>query len=72
MPPPAIPGAHTLGGMSRYLLFLIAIGQFAAGGLPRALGLGQGLAARAESGGIPAELPLGLFFAIIWNVIFRW
>lgn len=56
--------------MLRFLLLLVAFGQFIAAGVPRALGLGQGLASRAESGGIPAELPLGLFFAIIWNVIF--
>lgn len=56
--------------MNRYLLLAIAIGQFLAAGVPQAMGWGQGLAARAETGGIPAELPLGLFFAIIWNIIF--
>lgn len=54
----------------RYILVLIAVGQFAAAGIPNALGLGQGLDVRAETGGIPPELPLGLFFLIIWNLIF--
>ncbi len=54
----------------KLFLVLIAIGQFAAAGLPRALGLGQGLEVRAVTGGIPPELPLGLFFLIIWNLIF--
>ena len=56
--------------MIRFLLLFIAIGQFASVGIPQALGLGQGLATRPETGGIPPELPLGIFFMIIWNVIF--
>ena len=56
--------------MAKFLLIFIGIGNFIAAALPRAMGWGQGMETRPETGGIPPELPLGIFFAIIWNVIF--
>ena len=56
--------------MMRFVLIFIAAGQFAAAGIPRAVGWGQGLETRAITGGIPPELPTGFFFLVIWNLIF--
>lgn len=47
---------------------LIALAQFIAPVLP-ILGLGDPIGARAVAGGIPPELPTGIFFSI-WSVIF--
>jgi len=54
----------------RILLILIAIGNFVAAAVPRAAGMVESVGARAMEGGIRPELPPGLFFAIIWNIIF--
>jgi len=56
--------------MTRSILFLvIALVQPLAGRFSQLTGLGQSIGARAREGGIPPELPLGIFFAI-WGVIF--
>lgn len=54
--------------MNRFLLLIAALGQFAAPLLPLA-GYGERIGARAVEGGIPPELPTGIFFSI-WSVIF--
>lgn len=53
---------------ARKTLIVIALLQFAAPLLPLA-GFGETMGVRAVEGGIPPELPLGLFFSI-WSVIF--
>ncbi|MEL7545455.1 MAG: hypothetical protein AAGJ84_02315 [Pseudomonadota bacterium] len=54
---------------ARFSLIPIAILQFAAPALPN-LGIGEPIGDRAVEGGIPPELPPGIFFAI-WGVIFN-
>ena len=54
----------------KHILVLIAFAQFLVAGVPRAAGWTEGVGARALEAGIRPELPPGLFFAIIWNVIF--
>jgi len=54
--------------MKRFFLLLAALGQFLAPLLPLA-GFGETIGARAVAGGIPPELPTGIFFSI-WSVIF--
>ena len=54
----------------KYVLIIIAVAQFLVAILPRALGWTEGVGARAIETGIRPELPPGLFFVIIWNVIF--
>ena len=63
LPAPFIP-------FMKLILVLIAISQFVVAIVPRALGWTEGVGARAMETGIRPELPPGLFFAIIWNVIF--
>jgi len=56
--------------MFRSLVFLvIAVLQPLAGGFSQITGLGQSIGARAREGGIPPELPPGIFFSI-WSAIF--
>lgn len=54
----------------RTLLIFIAFGNFVVAAVPRAAGWVDSVGARAMAGGIRPELPPGLFFAIIWNIIF--
>lgn len=54
----------------KLILIIVAILQFVVAGVPRAAGWTDGVGARVMSEGIRPELPPGLFFAIIWNVIF--
>ena len=63
-----MPNSETV---TRYVLIIVAIGQFIAPLLPTALGIGQdiGEAARADHGGYPPEQPLSVAFSI-WGVIF--
>ena len=56
--------------LMKLVLILIAISQFVVAAVPRALGWTEGVGARPLETGIRPELPPGLFFAIIWNVIF--
>ncbi|MEQ8557698.1 MAG: hypothetical protein RIB03_05220 [Henriciella sp.] len=51
-----------------YLLLIVAILQWTAPLLPFA-GLGETIGTQAREGGIPPELPPGIFFSI-WSVIF--
>ncbi len=53
---------------SRFFLLLAALAQFLAPLLPL-FGIGESIGERAVSGGIPPELPTGIFFSI-WSVIF--
>ena len=54
----------------KFILILIALGQFVVAAVPRAAGWTEGVGARAMEAGIRPELPPGMFFAIIWNAIF--
>lgn len=54
--------------MNRFLLVSAALAQFLAPLLP-VLGVGETIGNRAIEGGIPPELPTGIFFSI-WSVIF--
>ena len=51
-----------------FLLLIVGILQWTAPLLPLA-GIGETVGAQAREGGIPPELPLGVFFSI-WSVIF--
>jgi len=56
--------------LARLGLPVVAIGQFAAGALQSMEGVGVDIRTRSMEGGIPPELPPGVFFAVIWGVIF--